>query len=330
MPSGNGHTRAATTSPCGVDVIVLSLDRADPTLECLANILLQEQVQVQLWIVDQGSAADCLENLRDFVSKHPNAHLDEVGFNLGVPGGRGRGIRLGCEEVMVFIDNDAEFASTTALDYIVRQFDANEQLGALGFRIENYFTGRYDRSSWAYPRQLFPRRAQRFPATRYCGAGHALRRSAYQQTRGYDENLFFYWEELDISYQLIDLGYSIMYDPTPVVRHKVSPTSRVNWANTRYYYLVRNALFLDYKHFRNRSRAVNLAAGYFAKGLYNGIGQQAVKGVLDAIRMWRRLRGNSPAPLSAAARSYIYDHDVVYRGGLLSRLRSEVLEKVNR
>ena len=41
------------------------------------------------------------------------------------------------------------------------------------------------------------------------GAAAALRRQALEQTHYYEDRLFFFWEEVDLSYQLIELGWTI-------------------------------------------------------------------------------------------------------------------------
>ena len=59
---------------------------------------------------------------------------------------------------------------------------ADPKLCAIGFRIKNFFTRRNDETSWDYAGHGSPER--RFAATRFIGAGHALRRAAFELPAG--------------------------------------------------------------------------------------------------------------------------------------------------
>jgi GT2 family glycosyltransferase len=205
-------------------------------------------------------------------------------------------------------------------------------LGAVGFRILNFYTRADDERSWGYPMSLKPRSDQEFFATRFIGTGHTLRRSAFESVGGYDDSLFFCWEELDVCYRLINRGYRILYAPEVAIYHKVSPQHRVNWANGRYYYQVRNRLYIEYKYGTPIPALAARAFAYVLKGAYNGVGRQAVSGARDAVAMCRRYRrvhgSRVVSRLSAAARRYIADNDVKYRGSLLYRLQTELFAKL--
>ncbi len=311
-----------------IDVVLLSWNRLEDTLEAVENVLMQEGVNPVLWIVDQGSDAACVQSLREFALCHGSVKLIELGENRGIAAGRNRGMGLGSAEVIVSLDNDALFADNTALRSVVARFDSDQKLGAVGFKILNYFTKNLDAVSWVYPRGLLPQCDSSFYATRYCGAGHALRRSALAKTQSYDESLFFYWEELDLSYQLIGAGYSILYDPSVVILHKRSPEGRFDWRGDRYYYLVRNALYLDWKYFCSLGRLIRLAAGYQLKGVYNRLAGKALRGIMGGVKKAFRLDKENRTPLKPEALAYIETHDLKYRGGLLRRLKTEVFEKL--
>jgi GT2 family glycosyltransferase len=306
-----------------VDVVILSWNRRDLMLETIANVRAQSGVDKAIWIVDQGSDDGTLAALRP-LHEQGEIHLVELGQNWGVAEGRNQGNNRGTAGVIVSLDNDAVFEREDALFQAVAAFDADPQLGALGFRIKNFYTGKDDRLNWGYARQLWDRRARPFTATRFAGCGHAIRRSAWTQTHGYDPKLFFFWEELDLSYQLIALGYHIRYEPAIVVRHKVSPEIRTNWRDKRYYYLVRNALYLNYKYFRSWCQVALMAGGYLLKGAYNGLWSQPACAIRDARRMINELDPAQHVILSQAARTYLWEHDARYRGNFWERLRQNV------
>lgn len=59
---------------------------------------------------------------------------------------------------------------------------------------------------------------------------------------------------------------------------------RAYWQETRYYYLVRNAIYVDYKYFRSSGRVAAQALGYLVKGAHNRLTSQAADGLsLDIV-----------------------------------------------
>lgn len=311
-----------------VDVVILSLERVDLTLEAIESVIGQTGVKPVVWVVDQGSSEASIGKLRDFCMKIGTVSLIQLDENVGVAGGRNLGMIQGNSEVIVSIDNDAVFRDMDALSKTVSRFESDNGLGAIGFRIERGHSGEYDRGAWAYPRSQYDQRNVEFTATRFCGAGHAIRRSALEKTAMYDEDLFFYWEELDLSLQLISRGYTIIYDPRIVVLHQTSPDSRIVWEEWRYYYVVRNAIYLDFKYFRSLRRVLLLGSGYLIKGAYNRLMRQTLRAISDSFSMMNRMTKSDQEPLDERAKKYLQRYEGSVRGGLVSRVRNEVFERL--
>lgn len=314
-----------------VDVVILSLNRTEQTIETIHNVLAQKDITLKLWVVDQGSSEENRNKLRQALHDIPLVTLKELDKNYGVPGGRNVGAQLGKGEIIVNIDNDAELASPHALTQAIQLFKHDPTLGAAGFRVKNYYTEKDDELAWAYPKALKQQRDESFLTTRFAGGASAIRRAAFEQAGGFDDQLFFYWEELDLSYQLINLGYHIIYYPQIVVRHKVSPEGRVNWGNQRYYYYTRNAIWINYKYYQNFVGALLLAMGYTVKGVQNHNLQQAIRGCLHGINLClvkQRRYQLAQYKLGEAARNYINQHELSYRGSIVDRIRTEALAKL--
>jgi GT2 family glycosyltransferase len=311
-----------------VDVVVLSWNRSESTISTLQNISIQEDVDTRIWVIDQGSKSDELINLKSYVFGKTNIHLIENGKNIGVPAGRNQGMRLGHNDFIICIDNDAVFESTKAIALTIQRFQKDVEIAILGFKIQLFSTTNLDYSSWVYPKPLQERKDEEFLATRYCGAGHAIRRSCLEKTGFYDEDLFFYWEELDLSYQLINLGYKILYFPGVVVLHKNNPENKVTWAGKRYYYLVRNSIYLSWKYYRSIFRAILMSLGYLIKGIVNLTFRQAFQGIIDVPKIVRASKFSSKNLLSKASKTYIFENDIKYRGSFLHRIKMDVFRKI--
>jgi GT2 family glycosyltransferase len=192
---------------------------------------------------------------------------------------------------------------------VVHRFRNDQALGAVAFRIINYFTGVDDEMCWDYPVALKSQADQEFLTARFIGAGHAIRREAFIAAGEYDESLFFGGEERDLSYRILNLGYRIKYVPDLMVLHRVDPEARVRWNEGRYYYLVRNGLYTDFKFGTPAWRIARAAAAVIVKGFANGLGGQAVRAVVDATIMgakFSRTRSRTPIyQLRKDAQDYI-------------------------
>jgi GT2 family glycosyltransferase len=266
-----------------VDVIILSWNRIDDTLAAIDSAAEQDGVSQTILIVDQGSDPDNLARLERHVRGLARVRLRKLGHNAGVAGGRNIASAMGRAPYIVALDSDAVFATRDVLARVVHHMDTHPNLCALGFRITNFFTGANDMTSWDYPPDRRP--DARFPATRFIGAGHAIRREVFEAVGGYDPALFFCGEEIDLCYRMLNTGARIEYFADAEILHKVSPEHRVRWDQGRFFHTVRNALYTMYKFGMPTSRLLTAAASFTAKGAANGLPLEAARGILAALRL---------------------------------------------
>jgi len=311
------------------DVIILSLDRAEETVAAIASARAQTGVAKHVWIVDQGSRPEALARLAAAVGGARDATLVRLDRNHGVAGGRNRATALGRAPFVFALDNDAEFATETTLAAACAALRAAPDIAAIACRILVHATGRDDLTSWGYPHGLLPRAAESFDAATFVGAGHALRRADVEAAGGYDEALFFTWEEFDLALRLINMGRRIRYRGDIAVRHKVSAEQRHAWTGTRWHHFVRNRLYVALKHGAHPLALLPRFLAYQVKGARNGVLAQGLRAGPAALGLARRF---NPAPGTAhlygpteAARAYLARTDAAHRGGWLARLRGEVL-----
>ncbi len=305
------------------DVVILALDRASETEAAIASALAQQGVARHLFVVDQGSAPQTLARLARAVDVRREATLVSLGCNRGVAEGRNAGAALGHGRVIVGLDNDAEFADSTTLMRAVAVLDASPDAAALGFRIVEHGSGRDDLSSWGYPLALLPGAGAAFDAVTFVGAGHAIRRTAWDAAGRYDPALFFCWEEYDFCLRAINQGWRVRYRGDIVVRHKVSAERRVAWSGDRWFYFVRNRLYIERKWGASWLALAPRIGGYAANGIRNGRFHATLRAVAAAAALSRPAHVQD---LSGTARDYLRRHDLAHRGSMLLRLRHEVLQ----
>jgi GT2 family glycosyltransferase len=304
-----------------IDVVVLSLARLEDTHECIDSVLAQDHPDVRLWVLDQGSEQSTVTSLKQR-ARADGFYFGEVG-RVGVAAGRNQGYRMGKAPVIVALDNDAVLSDAGVLTRVEQRFAADPKLGALAFAVHDYAAGGPDVGSWGYPWPVESHFHREFLAARFCGAGHAVSRTAFEATHGYDDQLFFFAEELDLSWSLISLGYEIRFVPEIAVRHKSSQEQRIGWSGDRYYYNVRNMVYLHRKYWHDPLMLVEYSLGYLLKGLRNGLTTTAIRGLKDGLLM--KYDQHASPRLSKAAREYIAKNEYAPRGSAWQRFRREVV-----
>ncbi len=316
-------------TPVDADVIILAMDRAEETVAAIASARAQSGIAKHVWIADQGSRPEALATIARAVEGAGDVTLVRLDRNHGVAGGRNRATALGTARAVFALDNDAEFAGPDTLSQAVEALDGDPACAAVACRILVHATGEDDLSSWGYPTGLLPRSAESFDVATFVGAGHALRRRDFEAAGGYDDALFFTWEEFDLSLRLINMGRRIRYRGDIAVRHKVSPEHRFGWTGTRWHHFVRNRLYVAMKHGATPTGLLPRFLAYQVKGARNGVLGQGLRAGPAALAMARRFRPAAgtehlyaPTP---AARAYLARTDAAHRGGTLARLRGEVL-----
>jgi GT2 family glycosyltransferase len=298
------------------DVVILSLNRATETVAAIGSALAQSGVSRHVFVVDQGSTPQALAMIAAAVAERDDATLVALDRNLGVAGGRNRGAALGHGRVIAGLDNDAEFATGDTLQRLVAALDADPGLGAVACRIVRHDTGADDLSSWGYPIGLLPYAGRSFETGTFVGAGHVIRRTAWDAVGGYDPALFFCWEEYDFCLRAGACGWRIRYRGDLVVRHKLASEVRVAWSADRWFFQVRNRLYIGRKYGDGWVALAPRMIGYLLKGLRNGLVVQTVRAMHAAVRM--------PLPACGPVVPRV-DPTRRYRGGWLTRLAREVL-----
>jgi GT2 family glycosyltransferase len=313
------------TSLARVDIIILDWNRPDDTIAAVASALEQIGVDRKIWVVDQGSSSDNRAKLRAFCHGRGDVFVLWLDRNIGVAAGRNLATWLGDAPLVVALDNDAVFSDSECVARAVARLEAEPTLGAVAFRVLDRDTGQ--EQYWDYPELYRIAQLESFEVTRFLGGGHALRRAVFEQLGGYDESLFFAGEERDLSWRMIRAGYRLRWYRDLAILHRSNANAKLSWSDRRYFYSVRNTLYINHKFGAGLLGFVRGAVSFFIRGLSNRLGAAALLAVFAALWMsvcfdWNH-RDQRLYRLTAADRRYIRRLDSPLRESPLAKLRRQ-------
>jgi GT2 family glycosyltransferase len=116
-----------------VSVVVLSYGDAALTMTALHSLLDSGSVypNLEIIVVDNGSALAELERLKAYLSKNPGIRLIENGENLGFARGNNIGIAAATGDYIMLLNNDT-FVAPGAVTAMVRHLQRSPEIGVVG------------------------------------------------------------------------------------------------------------------------------------------------------------------------------------------------------
>jgi N-acetylglucosaminyl-diphospho-decaprenol L-rhamnosyltransferase len=216
------------------DVVVVTWRGRGTLPGCLASVRRAMGQAPHLIVVDNASD----DGTAPWLATQPG--LDKVVSsprNLGFAGGANLGIRSGSAPYVGLLNDDAE-VEPAWLDTLVGVLEApgNERVAAVTSRLllsdgelvnstGNLMSpqGRGRDRDWLVPRE------QQRPAGEvfgFCGGAALLRRAALDEVGLFEEDLFLYYEDTDLSWRLRAAGWTILYEPKAVASHRHASSSQ--------------------------------------------------------------------------------------------------------
>jgi len=213
--------------------IIITYNRPEDMLELARNIseldgadtLLEEVI-----IVNNASTSD-YGPIKEFISG--TAHVPFRYFdaleNLGVAKGRNYALAKGSAPIVIMLDDDAVLQNKDCLYRLMEEFGrdpAGRSRAIVSFKVLYYDTLQMQKN--ALPHKDFEayRDKSFFETYFYAGGAHAVKREVIETLGRYPEDFFYGMEEYDLSYRILDAGYSIVYSDKIVMLHKESPLGR--------------------------------------------------------------------------------------------------------
>jgi GT2 family glycosyltransferase len=268
----------------GISIIIITYNRKEE-LKCTLSKLVKMQsvYPYEIIIIDQNSND---ETSTLFDKNFENVRYIRLDKNLGVAGGRNLGASYAQYEFMVFIDDDAHFLENEALNQIFEYMEG-EKADLFAFQIRNLDGGLYN---WPYSSGKKKMVNKAFKANKFIGCGHAIKKSFFENVNGYSECLFFWGEETELVLKAFATTQSpVLYNGKIKIMHRVHENGRNNTDRNRFYYQVRNRLYIIDSLMPKCVHFLKLyyKLGYFIKAIRKGWTEELFRGIKNVNQMPR-------------------------------------------
>ncbi len=191
----------ASRSRANFDVGVLFHNRARQTLDCVLSFL-NEDLQPDIVILDQGSAAEQRKFLHDALVHQPNVRFVTLAENIGVAAGRNRLCRECSAEWILFVDSDMTLNTRGGIRLIDSAVEHAADVDGFSPRILNVHENRcMDRGRLAQTNGRLscePTASEVGTTNMFAGGAVVLRRSVLFDSP-YDERYFVGFEDFDLA-----------------------------------------------------------------------------------------------------------------------------------
>lgn len=222
-----------------MDLVYVTYNSEKWIVKCFESLLDSDFVlsEINVYVVDNCSTDNSLQILRETKKKIEKKigkfEIIESKKNVGFGKGNNLGFAKGSSDIVCFFNIDTQLLSNT-LSELKKAIDNSNQ----------------DVAMWEL-RQFPYEHPKLYDAiTLEClwssGAAFAMKRAVYQKMGGFDEKIFMYAEDVDLSWRVRSFGYKIQYVPKSVIMHysyeeagKIKPNQHV--------YGVINNLMLRYR-----------------------------------------------------------------------------------
>jgi GT2 family glycosyltransferase len=272
-----------SASTPSVTIIVLNYDGKGHLEVCLPSLEALAYPRVSLMVADNGSSDGSIAYVR---THHPKVRVAEMGANLGFSKAYNRAVPQTDTDYVVLLNNDTR-VDPSWLTALVEAAERNGVAAAAssivdwdGSRVD--FVGGLPTAighSWQvdYGEPVgkdYPERRLLFG----CGGSVLIRRDAYLEAAGFDEDFFAYFEDVDLGWRMNLLGHATVFAPKAITYHRLHGTWGA-WSHAlRLRLYERNALAMICKNYGEEalSRVLPMAV---ALTLARNLEQAKVDGV---------------------------------------------------
>lgn len=226
-----------------LSISILSYNTKKTTLECLESLIKHtKDVSYEIIVVDNGSTDGSVEALKEYSKRHNHITFIDVGENLGFGRGNNLAAKKAKGKYLLFLNSDTIFIDNS-LKKAVDEVKKISNLGVYSCKLLNtdkttqasggYFPDLCNVLAWQLFIDDLPLLGSVIPSFHpktniygksvkvdwVTGAFMIVPMEVFHLSGGFDENIFMYTEEMELTYRISKLGYQTVYSPHPSIIH---------------------------------------------------------------------------------------------------------------
>ena len=213
------------SSASSVSIVILTMNRSSHMRIVLENISLQSLAPQEIIIIDNHSKEIEQKKNQELAEKY-QAHYHLMDKNLGVSGGRNYGLKKAKGDIIIEIDDDAEFESVDAIRNARQIFKSHKNIGIIAFSILKNKNMEFRREEFPFFNKVKKLNKPLTECAWFIGAGHAFRKEIFEKVNYYNDFYPYGQEEIDLSIRVKDSGYDIFYAKDIKVFHNKTDDAR--------------------------------------------------------------------------------------------------------
>ncbi len=292
-----GRGGGARPTPGAVSVIIVNWNGVRLLGECLDSLRAQSRRPDEVLVIDNGSEDGSQALLRE---RYPEVTLVELGRNTGFSVANNVGLRRARGEYIALLNNDV-LLDAAWMERMVGAITADVSLGSCACKMlfydrrdtldsagiimgangnsVNRGINQRDGTAYAEPARVFGA----------CAGAALYRATLFADIGLFDEDLYIYYEDVDLSFRAQLAGYDCLYVSQAVSFHHHSASG--GRLGKKYYYLTRNNLIVTLKNMPTPllRRALPRVLGHqLQQALFLGLRGQAgtyIQAHRDVLRM---------------------------------------------
>jgi len=164
--------------------------------------------EINIIVVDNGSTDDSVEKLNEIKKDNDFASFEiyPMGKNLGFGAGCNAGAKKGASDIVCFFNIDTVIFPDT-LSRLTDEINASDEKTAV-WELRQF--------PYEHPKDYDILTGE----TAWCSAAAiAVRKKVFNEAKGFDERLYMYSEDVDLSFRIRSLGYKLKYCPKARITH---------------------------------------------------------------------------------------------------------------
>jgi GT2 family glycosyltransferase len=237
--------KSASGGVPSVSVVIVNFNGEEFISSCIGSVLAQEPVP-EIVVVDNGSTDHSVSMVRELF---PQVRIVLNSKNLGFAGPANQGAEAATGDLLLFLNNDARLMPTT-LSTLVDALQANSKVAACQPTMMKT-EGGFDSAGSMFTKTGFLHHvtdhdlaSNRFGSFRFSlnGACLLVWTELFLGAGGFDASYFAYFEESDLCWRLLSMGYVVEHVENAFAVHDTGRTTGSIFPSN----------YIDFLSFRNR------------------------------------------------------------------------------